>query len=49
MSVKTILIIDTVALAVCVALILVLGGVLLHAMRKLAEHNIKLFGKKKQK
>lgn len=49
MSVKLILIIDTVALATSVVIIIGLGVLLLHAKKKLAENNIKLFNKKKQK
>ncbi|MGN0683441.1 MAG: hypothetical protein ACI4JY_07155 [Oscillospiraceae bacterium] len=49
MSVKSILIINTVALAVSVVLIIGLGVLLIHAKKRLAENNIKLFDKKKQK
>lgn len=49
MSIRFVLILNTIALVVCVAVIVILGLLLFQAMRKLAAHGIKLFDKKKQK
>lgn len=49
MSIRLILVLNSIALAGCISVIVLLGVLLFKAKKKLAEHNIKLFGKKKQK
>ena len=49
MSIRFVLILNTITLVICVAVIIMLGLLLFQAKKKLAAHGIKLFGKKKQK